>query len=165
MACAKIKRTKYMRNINDNAVQGRLSENYLTRKIIAWNILGTKYSRTSECLVIEGCGQIHTATAIDPTNVSLTCNVELRSQEIKLELLTILKTSIHAYAVSLPRYAYTVLTRNQSIDDTAHRFESAISCYLFRLPYTPFTRETLHWHVYCSRPAVFNIALWLPLSH
>ena len=37
MACAKIKCTKYMalRNINDNAVQGRLSENYLTRKIIA----------------------------------------------------------------------------------------------------------------------------------
>ena len=35
MACAKIKRTKYIRNINDNAVQGRLSENYLTRKIIA----------------------------------------------------------------------------------------------------------------------------------
>ena len=34
MAYAKIKRTKYMRNINDNAVQGRLSENYLTRKII-----------------------------------------------------------------------------------------------------------------------------------
>ena len=35
MACVKIKRTKYMRNINNNAVQGRLSENYLTRKIIA----------------------------------------------------------------------------------------------------------------------------------
>ena len=35
MTCAKIKRTKYMRNINDNAVQGRLSENYLPRKIIA----------------------------------------------------------------------------------------------------------------------------------
>ena len=35
MACAKIKRTKYMRNINDNAVQGHLSENYLMRKIIA----------------------------------------------------------------------------------------------------------------------------------
>ena len=45
MACAKIKRTKYIRNINDNAVQRRLSENYLTRKIIAWNILDTKYSR------------------------------------------------------------------------------------------------------------------------
>ena len=45
MACAKIKRTKYMRNINDNAVQGRLSENYLTREIITWNILDTKYSR------------------------------------------------------------------------------------------------------------------------
>ena len=36
---------KYMRNINDNAVQGRLSENYLTRKFIAWNISDTKYSR------------------------------------------------------------------------------------------------------------------------
>ena len=29
---------KYMRNVNDTAVQGHLSENYLTRKI---NILGT----------------------------------------------------------------------------------------------------------------------------
>ena len=28
MACAKIKRTKHMRNINDNAVQGRLSKYY-----------------------------------------------------------------------------------------------------------------------------------------
>ena len=35
MAYAKNKRTKYVRNINDNAIQGRLSENYLTRKIIA----------------------------------------------------------------------------------------------------------------------------------
>ena len=35
MGCMKIKRTKYMHNINDNAVQVRLSENYLTRKIIA----------------------------------------------------------------------------------------------------------------------------------
>ena len=35
MACAKIKRTKYMCSINDNAVQGRLSENYLTRKSFA----------------------------------------------------------------------------------------------------------------------------------
>ena len=32
MACAKIKRMKNMRNINDNAVQGRLSEIYLTEK-------------------------------------------------------------------------------------------------------------------------------------
>ena len=63
-------------------------------------------------------------------NVSLSCNVELRSQEMKLELLTILKTSICAYTVSLPRYTYTVLTRDQSIDDSAHRFESAISLYL-----------------------------------
>ena len=45
IACAKIKCMKYMHNINDNAVQGRLSENYLTWKIIAWNSLDTKYSR------------------------------------------------------------------------------------------------------------------------
>ena len=35
IACAKIKRTKYTCNVNDNEVQGRLFENYLTRKIIA----------------------------------------------------------------------------------------------------------------------------------
>ena len=55
MACAKIKRTKYMRNINDNAVQGRLSENYLTRKFIAWNILDTKYSRFTVCVIVYHC--------------------------------------------------------------------------------------------------------------
>ena len=33
----------YMRNINDNAVC--LSENYMTGKIITWNILDTKYLR------------------------------------------------------------------------------------------------------------------------
>ena len=33
LACEKIKRTKYMHNINNNVVQGRLSENCLTRKI------------------------------------------------------------------------------------------------------------------------------------
>ena len=33
MACVKIKGTKYMRNIYDNAVQGHLSENYLTEKL------------------------------------------------------------------------------------------------------------------------------------
>ena len=35
MVCAKINCTKYMCNINDNAVQGRLSKNDLTRKMIA----------------------------------------------------------------------------------------------------------------------------------
>ena len=35
LACAKIKCTKYMSNINDNVVQGRLSKNYLTEKFIA----------------------------------------------------------------------------------------------------------------------------------
>ena len=42
MDSAKIKRTKIMR---DNAVQGALSENYLTRKFIAQNICDMKYSR------------------------------------------------------------------------------------------------------------------------
>ena len=37
MASAKIKRTKIMRIINDNVVQGRLSENYLTRKFIIYD--------------------------------------------------------------------------------------------------------------------------------
>ena len=41
----KLKAQKYMHNINDNAVQDRLSEIYLTRKIIARNILDMKYSR------------------------------------------------------------------------------------------------------------------------
>ena len=31
----KLNARKYMRNINDNEVQGRLSENYLTGKFIA----------------------------------------------------------------------------------------------------------------------------------
>ena len=30
LACVKIKHAKYIRNINDNAVQDHLSENYLT---------------------------------------------------------------------------------------------------------------------------------------
>ena len=45
MPSAKIKHTKIMRIINDNAVRGRLSENYLTRKFIARNICDTKYSQ------------------------------------------------------------------------------------------------------------------------
>ena len=43
LACAKINARKYIHNIDDNVVQGRLSENYLMRKIIARNILDTKY--------------------------------------------------------------------------------------------------------------------------
>ena len=58
----------------------------------------------------------------------MTCNVELRSQETKLELLTILKARLRAYTVSLPTYA--VLSRNRLIDDSAHRFELLISRYL-----------------------------------
>ena len=41
----KLNARKYMHNTNNNAVQGRLSENYLTQKIIARNILDMKYSR------------------------------------------------------------------------------------------------------------------------
>ena len=49
MASLKIKHTKIMHIINDNAVRGRLSENYLTRKFIAPNIFDTKYSRFTVC--------------------------------------------------------------------------------------------------------------------
>ena len=41
-----------MRNINDNVVQGRLSENYLTWKFIAWNILDMKYLRFIICTTV-----------------------------------------------------------------------------------------------------------------
>ena len=42
----KLNDTNIMRIIYGNVVQGRLSENYLTRKLIARNIFYTKYSRT-----------------------------------------------------------------------------------------------------------------------
>ena len=45
MASPKIKHAKIMRTINDSAVRGRLSENYLTRKFIVRNICNAKYSR------------------------------------------------------------------------------------------------------------------------
>ena len=44
MASTKIKHTNIMCIINANAVWGHLSENYLTRKLIARNIFDTKYS-------------------------------------------------------------------------------------------------------------------------
>ena len=63
----------------------------------------------------EGCGQIHTAAAIQLPLLVLTVTIELRSQEtIKAQVVDYPKS---AYAVSLPsRYAgtvATVLTRNQ----------------------------------------------------
>ena len=89
MACAKIKRTKYMHNINENAVQGRLSENYLTQNLSHemvclaslsagfLDLCCLKYSRTSlrncslafppsswTCIAI--CG-----TIVFPSNVTL----------------------------------------------------------------------------------------------
>ena len=42
-----------MRSINGNAVQGRLSENYLMRKIIARNILDMKYSQFTVIIMIH----------------------------------------------------------------------------------------------------------------
>ena len=42
----KLNTQKYIRNIDDNVVQGRLSENYLTRKIIAQNIRDLWYMDT-----------------------------------------------------------------------------------------------------------------------
>ena len=44
-AMRKLNTRNNMRIISANAVRGRLSENYLTRKFIAQNIFDTKYSR------------------------------------------------------------------------------------------------------------------------
>ena len=41
----KLNTRNIMRVVSANAVRGRLSENYLTRKFIARNIFDTKYSR------------------------------------------------------------------------------------------------------------------------
>ena len=53
MACAKIKHTNYMCNTNDNAVQGRLSENYLNycMKYYRHEIFAI-YSRPFLCMYI-----------------------------------------------------------------------------------------------------------------
>ena len=64
MASPKIKRTKIMCIINDNAVRGRLSENYLTRKSITRNICDAKYSRFT----------VYTITKIMPYTVSKKVN-------------------------------------------------------------------------------------------
>ena len=53
MACAKIKCTKYMRNINDNAVQGRLSENYLMRKIIARDMKYSRFTVAAKSILLD----------------------------------------------------------------------------------------------------------------
>ena len=68
---------------------------------------------------------------IGTITVSVTCNVELGSQETKLELLTVLKTRLRAYAVSLPRY-----TIDRSTTPPIASIELAISRY--------FSRHTLH---------------------
>ena len=56
-----MRKLKCIRNINDIAVQGRLSENYLTQKIIARNILDTKYSRFTvhNCTTVAQKGHVH----------------------------------------------------------------------------------------------------------
>ena len=64
----------------------------------------------------------------------MTCNVELGSQETKLELLTVLKTRLRAYAVSLPGYAI-----DRSIDNSAHRFDRTGDLPLLFPPYAPFS--------------------------
>ena len=76
----------------------------------------------------QGVWSNHAATTIIllwrwTTIINMTCIVELRSQETKIELLTFLKTRLRAYAVNLPRYTCTVatvLTCDQSIDVSAH---------------------------------------------
>ena len=53
MASPKIKHAKIMRTINDSAVRGRLSKNYLTRKFIIRNICNAKYSRITVWAFIQ----------------------------------------------------------------------------------------------------------------
>ena len=55
MASAKIKRTKIMCIINDDAVRGHLSKNYLTRKFIARNMCDTKYSQFTVLYDVHAC--------------------------------------------------------------------------------------------------------------
>ena len=55
MASPKIKHAMTICMINDSAVQGRLSENYLTRQFITRNICDAKYSRFTVCLLIRVC--------------------------------------------------------------------------------------------------------------
>ena len=52
MACAKIKCMIHMRNFNDNVVQGRLSENYLTQinYILTFAISVVEDRRTTHAL-------------------------------------------------------------------------------------------------------------------
>ena len=69
-----------MRNINDNAVQGRSSENYLMRNIIAGNILDTKYSRFTVLENEANCGAfvfmyLWNGLWMEATSSHLTCGV------------------------------------------------------------------------------------------
>ena len=52
MSSAKIKQTDIMRIINANAARGRLSENYLTRKLIARNITDLLYTVVQVTILI-----------------------------------------------------------------------------------------------------------------
>ena len=56
MVSLKIKNAKIMCTINNNAVRGHLSENYLTRKFITWNICDVKYSRFTVAAKIHRTG-------------------------------------------------------------------------------------------------------------
>ena len=73
MACAKTKRTKNMHNINDTAVQGRLSENlnfnernyrmkYLRHEISFNTILSCMHAESASSA--EGCGRARLASML-----------------------------------------------------------------------------------------------------
>ena len=79
--------------------KAKLSYSKRTHKAALW-VKFSNVNRTSEHLVIKGCDQIHTASLLQPSDswqwtiiIGVTCNVELRSQEMKLKLLTINKTT------------------------------------------------------------------------
>ena len=159
--------------------KARLSYSKWTHKAALW-VKFSNVNRTSELWSRDRGVWSNPHNLLQPSDswwwitiVSMTCNVELRSQETKLKLLTILKTRLRAYAVSLPRYAYTVLTCDRLIDDSTHCFEPVISRCLSHHTFHLVSWDAplivllllLYQHVYCSRPAVFNIAvtsaIWL----
>ena len=69
MASAKIKCTKIMRIINDNAVRGRLSENYLTRNLsheifVTRNICDLRYHLKLTFYTIMMCTNLRTCAVL-----------------------------------------------------------------------------------------------------
>ncbi len=79
LTSTKIKHTKIVCIINANAVRGRLSENYLTRKFIARNIFDTKYSRFTVSYSLPNSVMTYLITVLgEMTSLFTGCTVKNR---------------------------------------------------------------------------------------